>query len=234
MRPITFNKAIILKNMIIGVENIYIEDNFNYSMDGNDLKILGKITIKYLVNDGLNKKEEETDIDVDCVLTLAKIDCKKDLSLRFKDYKVIMDEHLLRFYLHYDLVGNGEKIISAMNKNYENKIDKESIAKIQELLKDEDVEVITTLPLEKKEETQIKTKNDEQDEQKIIKEYDNEEIKLKNTKKESYKITYFLYKVRENDTYGSIAKIFSVDAEDVKKINNYENLYPGKLVRLKE
>ena len=57
MRPITFNKAIILKNMIIGVENIYIEDNFNYSMDGNDLKILGKITIKYLVNDGLNKKE---------------------------------------------------------------------------------------------------------------------------------------------------------------------------------
>ena len=65
MRPITFNKAIILKNMIIGVENIYIEDNFNYSMDGNDLKILGKITIKYLVNDGLNKKEEETDIDVD-------------------------------------------------------------------------------------------------------------------------------------------------------------------------
>lgn len=154
MRPITFNKAIILKNMIIGVENIYIEDNFNYSMDGNDLKILGKITIKYLVNDGLNKKEEETDIDVDCVLTLAKIDCKKDLSLRFKDYKVIMDEHLLRFYLHYDLVGNGEKIISfqeiapcmkeekiiaAMNKNYENKIDKESIAKIQELLKDEDV-----------------------------------------------------------------------------------------------
>ena len=49
MRPITFNKAIILKNMIIGVENIYIEDNFNYSMDGNDLKILGKITIKYLV-----------------------------------------------------------------------------------------------------------------------------------------------------------------------------------------
>ena len=30
MRPITFNKAIILKNMIIGVENIYIEDNFNY------------------------------------------------------------------------------------------------------------------------------------------------------------------------------------------------------------
>lgn len=109
------------------------------------------------------------------------------------------------------------KIIAAMNKNYENKIDKESIAKIQELLKDEDVEVITTLPLEKKEETQIKTKNDEQDEQKIIKEYDNEEIKLKNTKKESYKITYFLYKVRENDTYESIAKIFSVDAEDVKK-----------------
>ena len=127
-----------------------------------------------------------------------------------------------------------EKIIAAMNKNYENKIDKESIAKIQELLKDEDVEVITTLPLEKKEETQIKTKNDEQDEQKIIKEYDNEEIKLKNTKKESYKITYFLYKVRENDTYESIAKIFSVDAEDVKKINNYENLYPGKLVRLKK
>ena len=249
MRPITFNKVIILKNMRIGVENIYIEDNFNYSMDGNDLKILGKITIKYLVNDGLNKKEAETDIHVDCVLTLAKIDCKKDLSLRFKDYKVIMDEHLLRFYLHYDLVGNGEKIISfqeiapcmkeekiiaAMNKNYENKIDKESIAKIQELLKDEDVEVITTLPLEKKEETQIKTKNDEQEEQKIIKEYDNKEIKLKNTKKESYKITYFLYKVRENDTYESIAKIFSVDAEDVKKINNYENLYPGKLVRLKK
>lgn len=58
MRPITFNKAIILKNMIIGVENIYIEDNFNYSMDGNDLKILGKITIKYLVNDGLNKKKK--------------------------------------------------------------------------------------------------------------------------------------------------------------------------------
>ena len=53
-------------------------------------------------------------------------------------------------------------------------------------------------------------------------------------KKESYKITYFLYKVRENDTYESIAKIFSVDAEDVKKINNYENLYPGKLVRLKK
>ena len=96
------------------------------------------------------------------------------------------------------------------------------------------MEVITTLPLEKKEETQIKTKNDEQEEQKIIKEYDNEEIKLKNTKKESYKITYFLYKVRENDTYESIAKIFSVDAEDVKKINNYENLYPGKLVRLKK
>ena len=82
--------------------------------------------------------------------------------------------------------------------------------------------------------TQIKTKNDEQEEQKIIKEYDNKEIKLKNTKKESYKITYFLYKVRENDTYESIAKIFSVDAEDVKKINNYENLYPGKLVRLKK
>ena len=84
MRPITFNKAIILKNMIIGVENIYIEDNFNYSMDGNDLKILGKITIKYLVNDGLNKKEEETDIDVDCVLTLAKIDCRKDLKKALK------------------------------------------------------------------------------------------------------------------------------------------------------
>ena len=31
-----------------------------------------------------------------------------------------------------------------------------------------------------------------------------------------------------------LVRHFVRDAEDVKKINNYENLYPGKLVRLKK
>ncbi len=112
MRPITFNRLIVLPEHIVSIKDVYIEDDIHYSMDKEELKCKGFIKINFKANFELETKEMNERIDVDVTLSLAKIDCAQDLKLQFKDYIVNIDDHLLRFTIRYELLGNGEKVIS--------------------------------------------------------------------------------------------------------------------------
>ena len=45
MRPITFNRLIVLPEHIVSIKDVYIEDDIHYSMDKEELKCKGFIKI---------------------------------------------------------------------------------------------------------------------------------------------------------------------------------------------
>ncbi|HBD06557.1 MAG TPA: hypothetical protein DCY93_04025 [Firmicutes bacterium] len=156
MRPITLSRLIVFPEKVQSIKDVYIEDDIKYDMNQNDLNCKGKVKINFKVNFELESKNCTEVIDLDVVLSLAKIDCAQDLKLQFKDYIVTFDERLVKFTLRYELLGNGEKVISfkevadekieedlmkALNRNDEEeyKVDQEMI---NELLNSENVEVI--------------------------------------------------------------------------------------------
>jgi len=156
MRPITLSRLIVFPEKVQSIKDVYIEDDIKYDMNQNDLKCQGKVKINFKVNFELESKNCTEVIDLDVVLSLAKIDCAQDLKLQFKDYIVTFDERLVKFTLRYELLGNGEKVISfkevadekieedlmkAMNRNDEEEYKVDSNM-INELLNSENVEVI--------------------------------------------------------------------------------------------
>ncbi len=156
MRPITLSRLIVFPEKVQSIKDVYIEDDIKYEMNQNDLTCKGKIKINFKVNFELESKNCTEVIDLDVILSLAKIDCAQDLKLQFKDYIVTFDERLVKFTLRYELLGNGEKVISfkevadekieedlmkALNRNDEEeyKVDPDMI---NELLNSENVEII--------------------------------------------------------------------------------------------
>lgn len=164
MKPITFTKSFIFEENIVKVQDFLVEDDFSYEIKDSDLSISGKIS-----GSGSAKSEVDTYpftfiIDVDCLLSLAKIDCLTDLKLRFKDYKSTIDGKLLTLTIRYELFGNGEvykDVITKEDKSLQRKlydtmtsstviedvnpaIDSNFKEKIEKIL-DEKVEVISTL-----------------------------------------------------------------------------------------
>lgn len=112
MRPISFSKILIFQEKISAVEDVFIEDNFVYHLDGQDFKTSGKIKISGRAKGELDSYDFSENVDVDCLLSLAAIDCLGDLRLQFKDYMVYIDERIVRFNLRYELFGNGEKVLA--------------------------------------------------------------------------------------------------------------------------
>lgn len=112
MRPITFSKILIFQEKISAVEDVFIEDSFVYRLEGQDFKTTGQIKISGRAKGELDSYDFSEKVDVDCLLSLAAIDCLSDLRLQFKDYMVYLDERIVRFNLRYELYGNGEKVLA--------------------------------------------------------------------------------------------------------------------------
>lgn len=160
MRPITFTKLMVFKSKVLSLADIYIENDINYDLRESELKAKGSIIISGIAKFELEETKFEERLEVDCELTLSKIDCGKDLGLKFKDYTVVIDERLVRFNLRYDLVGNGEKLLSfkeigdevleeqvlkALNRDYNDSEASETTAnakKIKELFKSGELDIV--------------------------------------------------------------------------------------------
>lgn len=120
MKPITFTKSFIFDQDIVKVTDLLIEDDFLYEIKETDLVIKGKITGSGSAQSELDQFPLSFIIDVDCILSLTKIDCLTDLKLRFKDYRVNLDKKLVNLTLRYELLGNGEpykEVITKENKD---------------------------------------------------------------------------------------------------------------------
>lgn len=160
MRPITFTKLMVFKSKVQSLADIYIENDINYDLNGSELKARGSIIISGIAKFELEETRFEERLEVDCELALSKIDCSKDLGLKFKDYTVVIDERLVRFNLRYELIGNGEKLLSfkevgdevleeqvlkALNRDYQEEKESEAAIntkKIKELLKSGELDIV--------------------------------------------------------------------------------------------
>lgn len=259
MRPITFNRLIVLKEHVVSVKDVYIEDDLNYSIENSELTCKGNIKIKFNVNYELEVKAYEEKIDVEVVLSLAKIDCEQDLKLQFKDYIVNIDDHLIKFIIRYELLGNGEKIIAfkeVADSHVENDLmlallrkDKdvesfvETSSMVEDLIDSKDVEVIGAedlVPLTSESVSIDETIREDEDIKEgatEIRREDNLEVSVEEKHqplfKEKFDISYFFYKVPDEKTsYEDLAKKFNVDLNRLKKDNLDSPLYKGKLIKI--
>lgn len=163
MKPITFSKSFIFDQDIIKVQDLLVEDDFSYEIKETDLVISGKITGSGSAKSELDLYPFSFAIDVDCLLSLAKIDCLTDLKLNFKEYKTAIDGKLVTVTLKYELFGNGEPykdVVTKEDKDFQRELyeavsaqlpaepqpflDSEFKAKIDEIV-GSDVEIISTL-----------------------------------------------------------------------------------------
>lgn len=259
MRPITFNRLIVLKEHVVSVKDVYIEDDLNYSIENSELTCKGNIKIKFNVNYELEVKAYEEKIDVEVVLSLAKIDCEQDLKLQFKDYIVNIDDHLIKFIIRYELLGNGEKIIAfkeVADSHVENDLmlallrkDKdvesfvETSSMVEDLIDSKDVEVIGAedlVPLTSESVSIDETIREDEDIKEgatEIRREDNLEVSVEEKHqplfKEKFDISYFFYKVPDEKTsYEDLAKKFNVDLNRLKQDNLDTPLYKGKLIKI--
>ena len=252
MKPITFTKSFIFEENIVKVQDFLVEDDFSYEIKDSDLSISGKIS-----GSGSAKSEVDTYpftfiIDVDCLLSLAKIDCLTDLKLRFKDYKSTIDGKLLTLTIRYELFGNGEvykdviMTSSTVIEDVNPAIDSNFKEKIEKIL-DEKVEVISTLD-ELKPLDSFSKEIDEIEEAKIqpipfvapIEKYDDrknvEDNKIEENKetifKEKYVVTYIYYKVKDSDNYSNVSEKFKVSEKDLRDCNSSKDIRPGMLLKI--
>lgn len=256
-------------NTIELVSNILLEKDFKIDLKDDGVKIVGNIyiTCKVKENDELIPKAFLIPIDV--FILLNKIDCLKDITLEIDHFEYEIKDKDLTFNVICKLKGNNEDIICfepSLNKevnqeminlllrsndesNKSNNIDENYLNQIEELIKKENVDLIST-PIENisiSDDDLIKINSQIDDAKKVEEETNentinnqdeirNEEIKKEDVKKENlfkekYESKYFYYQMKENEDLNAIAKKFNLQEKDLLLLNN-KSYKKGSLIKI--
>ena len=155
------------KEKVYGLDDLFIDDDFHYSFLNEGMKISGNIYFSFVMKRELRKEIGSFSIPIDLFISLNEIDSLKDIKLEIDHFTFDIHEEDIHFKVFTKLKGNHEDLIRfnptdnkeineelvtlLMRKdelNLDDKVNEDSIKKMEEILTSKDIEFIST-PLDK-------------------------------------------------------------------------------------
>ena len=232
MQKINYNEKIVLKENIKELRLINIDEKLSKTDDKDSIKFIGEIAISGQANCENGLLDFNHPVGVDISLDKSQIETT-DINVSLDDFNYAIIDNYIDIQLIMKI--DGLKEIEAYFPSQENKedieIDKERLI----------TEETPTINIENENiETDIPNiENDPQIEELIIEtnEISNEDNSSKSLLKQIFRNkdikkepSYLFHSIKKETTYQEIASIYGVDIAKLKKINNDEEIYIGKLI----
>lgn len=234
MQKINYNEKILLEDNIKELLLINIDDKLSKTEDNNIIKIIGEITISGEANCDHGILNFNHPLDVDITISKEQLE-SNDVNVTLDDFEyTIKGKHI-----NIDLIMKieGLKEIEAYFPSQEN----QENSKIDEREENDTPKQIVDI---NEEATEPKPMSIETTDTLIIEETLSKEIMIENTFKEPKSLlkqifrsqdikkesTYLFHSIKKETTYQEIASLYGVNLEKLKKINNDEEIYIGKLI----
>lgn len=218
MQKIYFKKLVDLKHNLKELVSISVDESINYKMENQGMRAVGSVIINGEYKDEENKNSFNESIDLDILATFDKISDKRDFHVKVEDFDYSFQDGDLMLVIQaciYGVVDDEDRVIETTAVREKN--DEDVVEEIEQLLREEEV-VVAEVPAEEKkiieEEIMVEKK-----EPKVIEEDENDDIG-----------TYYLYIVRDGDSYQSIAAHYQCDEYKLKTYNHERSLSKGTIV----
>lgn len=273
MRPLILKKKYVGKEKIVSFKDVVLEDHFDSEINNNDLHIVGKVLLKGTIVYSLNEESYNDYFDVDIIIPRVECDNIASLQIESDNFQYEIKENVISFTLIISLKEE-ERLIKEddldkymdddnhylSNDISEEVLDKEYYKQIEELMKNNDVEVFSSLDnkiveeSEENEESSIKDndyidievdgnneiiKEEPLQINKVNEEIMEEEINLDKNKydslvKDTFIKSFFFYRVTSNDSKQSILDKFNMDEKEFDRYNQNKQIKEGTLVEVRK
>lgn len=226
MQKINYRENIKLKNKIDELLLINIDEKLSQSIDNDNIKVYGQITISGEVTSENDKENFVHPLEVDIILSKDQL-VNEQVFVSVDDFEYKLLDNTIEINLIIKI--DGLKEIEPYFPPQENTEDPQIDNRIQQ---QEEINELAPVEIEKSLDTQI------ENEPNIVQEIPvtnnptkysllNQIFRNKITKKDS---THLFHVVKQPTTYQEISQLYNVDIEKLKSCNNDEEIYIGKLI----
>ena len=252
MRPIIIKDKYICKDNIESFKDFKLEDSYLIKEEQDGFKIEGKIKVSGII---LYKDDEENinkDININILLPYEKLESKNMIKILLDKVDYSKNENMFLIKIKLKVIGDEETKENFMFNNRKMEfppkedeievLDSELIKSMEDILKNEEVEMVSTLNEKVEENIDIfdVRLDDEIETLPLINEEDkentNEQIK-EETKEEllktEYITTFFFYRVKKNENLDDILNRFQMSFDEFKKMNNKIEVKENDLIQIK-
>lgn len=248
MRPIIIKDKYICKEIIESYKDFTLEDSYFIKEENEGFRIEGKIKIKGKV---FYKEYEDNlvkDIDINILLPYEKLESRNMIKIVLDKVDYSTNENILIIKIKLKVVGDEEVKENFMFNNRKMEfppkeedievLDNELIKSMENIFKNDDIEVISTLEEDKKDIDIFDVRVDEDIETlPLVNKEEKEEI-VNETKKEEllkteYVPTFFFYRVKEKENLDDILNKYNMSFDDFKKMNNKVDVKENDLIQIK-
>lgn len=219
MQKIYFNKLVDLDHKLKELISISVDESINYKMENQGMRAVGSVVINGEYKDEDDKKNFHESLDLDILATFDKISDKRDFHVKVEDFDYSSQDGDLSLVIQaciYGVIDDEDRVIETTPIRITK--DEDVVEEIEQLLREEEV-VVKEIdePVEKKKiiEEEILVEKREPK----VEEEENDDIG-----------TYYLYIVRDGDSYQSIAAHYQCDEYQLKNYNHERSLSKGTIV----
>ena len=252
MRPIIIKDKYICKDNIESFKDFKLEDSYLIKEEQDGFKIEGKIKVSGII---LYKDDEENinkDIDINILLPYEKLESKNMIKILLDKVDYSKNENMFLIKIKLKVIGDEETKENFMFNNRKMEfppkedeievLDSELIKSMEDILKNEEVEMVSTLNENVEENIDIfdVRLDDEIETLPLINEEDKENIneQIKEETKEEllkteYITTFFFYRVKKNENLDDILNRFQMSFDEFKKMNNKIEVKENDLIQIK-
>ena len=216
MQKLYLKKVIDLKNELKELISVSVDESINYKMEQQGMRAFGSILINGEYKNSTLKKAFQDSIDIDILAQYAKIEDRNDFVVKVEDFDYYINEGNLSLVIEayvYGVKDDDDRIIETQKEEFE-----DINQQVEELMRMDD-EMINTLQSESAAVTSLKEVK-----RPII------ETIQEDKDQEDDLGTYYLYVVREGDTYRSIATHYMIEDHLIRTYNHERSLEKGTIV----
>ena len=228
MQKIYFKKLVDLNHQLKELVSISVDESINYKMETKGMRAIGSIMINGEYKDTQSKKSFHETIDLDIMAIFEKITDKRDFHVKVEDFDYSLSDGNLNLVIQtcvYGVLDDEDRVIETTpTQVVEESQEQDAADQIESLLREADQEDQT---LEDFQEPVVEEKQEQvlpvEEEIPVIQKEDNEDD-------DEDLGTYYLYIVRDGDTYQTIANHYQVDEYQLKDYNHDRPLSKGVIV----
>ncbi len=245
MQKIIFKKTIDLNHNLKELVSISVDDSINYKMETSGMRAIGSIVINGEYKNDTDRQEFSQSIELDILAPFEKITDKREFFIKVEDFDYTTSEGNLALIIQacvYGVKDDEDRVVEAKEADIGEEI--ENLLREEEILQEEEVvdviepveevvkEVVPEKPIIRVEPIEVVEEVAKPvaeatkvplpvSKVMVVEESDDEDDDLG---------TYYLYIVKDGDTYSSISAHYGVNEGKVMAYNHDRPLSRGTVV----
>ena len=252
MQKIYFEKWVDLNHQLKDLLSLSVDESINYKIESVGVRAIGSLIVKGEYNEGKNFEEN---IEMDVLATFDKIVDQRDFNIKVEDFDYFIKDGNVQIkievgihgvvegedrYVRDDSFANEDTLEEIENLIREDKpVETKTVTPVMEAVRETEVieeskPIVEVKPVKKPEavkRVEVVEKPHPVYQDVVV---ENSamfvpEVKAKEVTVDSVG-TYYLYIVKENDSYGDVATRYSVDENIIRDYNQDKVLEPGSVL----